>query len=153
MFEIVTKWGALKFASYEDATAAQICLKAHFAEIREKQRWEDMTAGGFVAVADSVSMAAAENNPTVYVEAELVFWADLDLRERENEWELREFCYYKVKGEKFRAHPDDFKYGFDMKEVDWSGDEEERGGDFKEVKAIVAAYIICTTADLVARKI
>ena len=152
MFKIETEWGALTFKSHKDAEMAWIMLESEFGKIRAEARWCEITrATDFIAVADPLSREAVESHPTVHISADLVFLADLDQRGFNNMWELREFCYYKIDGKKYRAEPADFVFGFDMDEADWTGDKEERGGEFMEVKASAAVYIICTNAQLAAR--
>lgn len=105
MFELVTEWGKLTFKSHDDAAKAQSSLETAFGKIRAEARWREIVsaAADFIAVADPLSMEAAESHPTVYISADLVFWADLDQRERDNEWTLREFCYYKIGDKKYTA--------------------------------------------------
>jgi hypothetical protein len=154
MCEAVTKWGILKFASYKEAAAAEASVMESFKKIRLEARWGEIIAlAGFTALADQFSMLSADTHPIVYAEADLVWWADLDLRERDNVWQLREFCHYKINGKKYRVESGDFRYGFNMNDVEWDGEEEERGGDWKEVKASTTVYLVCTNKQLAERAI
>lgn len=154
MIELATVWGTLKFASYDDAATARRILELEFDKIGAEARWREFTARvDFTAVCDSLSMSAVDAHPIVHLAGEVVFWADLDQRERDNEWQFREFCYYKIRGKKYQVDAADFAFGFDMNAVDWAGDEQERGGEFMEVNARVDVYIICTNQQLATRAI
>lgn len=154
MITIDTAQGQLLFDSIVDINVLIRDLEAKIHEVQVAERWQEIAARTeFTALADPLSMDAVEQNPTVYIEAELVFWADRDDREHNSDWILREYAYYKICDKKYRVDPADFTFGFDMNAIEWDGDEEERGGEFKEVKAKAAIYLACTTKQLAERKI